>query len=256
MEFPKYNEKYIDKDLEYNMELVKNIVSVVHSIRKNNKIKVRQPLSKFSIFSTTNIDNILNFKDIILSETNVKNIEILNDSSSIFKYTIKPNFKVLGKKYGNKMKEIADEINNFTDDKIDYILKNKEIKLNNDITISEGEYILQAISKENICVEKFENIIIALDIVLNNDLKQEGIAREFINIIQNYRKNNDFNIDDVTNIDFFCENNEITDSILKYQDMICKTILCENLVNFIENNNLNIEFDLENDKIYVNIHKL
>ena len=102
MKFPEYNKNLIDKNLEINMNLIQNIVSIIHSLRKNNNLKIRQPLKKISIFSNTNIENILNFKDIILAETNVKNIEILNDSSSIFEYKIKPNFKILGKKYGNK----------------------------------------------------------------------------------------------------------------------------------------------------------
>ena len=256
MQILNYNNEVIDKELEYNMNLVKDIVSVVHSIRKNNKIKVRQPLSKFSIFSTTDIDNILNFKDIILSETNVKNIEILNDSTTLFKYKIKPNFKILGKKYGNKMKDIADKINNFTDENIDYLLKNKEIKLDNGIILKEDEYILETISKENICVEKFDNIIIALDTVLDDDLKQEGIARDFINIIQNYRKNNDFNIDDITNIDFYCSDKYIVDSILKNNELICKTILCDKLINVDDNINFTFESDINDINIKINIMKI
>ena len=83
MNFPECNKNLIDKNLELNMNLIQNIVSIIHSLRKNNNLKIRQPLAKISIFSNNNIENILNFKDIILSETNVKNIEILNDSSSI-----------------------------------------------------------------------------------------------------------------------------------------------------------------------------
>ena len=83
MKFPEYNKNLIDEDLELNMNLIQNIVSIIHSLRKNNNLKIRQPLAKISVFSNNNIENILNFKDIILSETNVKNIEILNDSSSI-----------------------------------------------------------------------------------------------------------------------------------------------------------------------------
>ena len=244
MKFPQCNKNLIDKNLEINMNLIQNIVSIIHSLRKNNNLKIRQPLKKISIFSNTNIENILNFKDIILAETNVKNIEILNDSSSIFEYKIKPNFKILGKKYGNKMKEISDEINNFNKQQIDELIKNKEITLKNGIKIIEDEYILETIPKENICVEKFDNIIIGLDTIITEDLKEEGIAREFINIIQTYRKNNNYNIDDVTNINFYCENKEITNSILKYKDMICKTILCENLINSDKNNTFNFETDI------------
>ena len=253
MKFPEYNKNLIDEDLELNMNLIQNIVSIIHSLRKNNNLKIRQPLAKISVFSNNNIENILNFKDIILSETNVKNIEILNDSSSIFEYKIKPNFKVLGKKYGNKMKEISEEINNFDKEKIDELIKNKEITLQNGIKIIEDEYILETIPKENICVEKFNNIIIGLDTIITEELKQEGFAREFINIIQTYRKNNNYNIDDVTNIDFFCKNNEITNSILKYKDMICKTVLCKNLINSDKNNTFNFDDNINEDIIKINI---
>jgi len=253
MNFPQCNKNLIDKNLELNMNLIQNIVSIIHSLRKNNDLRIRQPLAKISIFSNNNIENILKFKDIILSETNVKNIEILNDSSSIFEYKIKPNFKILGKKYGNKMKEISDEINNFNKQQIDELIKNKEITLKNGIKIIEDEYILETIPKENICVERFDNIIIGLDTVLDDELKQEGIAREFINIIQTYRKNNNYNIDDVTNIDFYCENNEITNSILKYKDMICKTILCDKLTNSDKNNTFNFETDINEYNIKINI---
>ena len=256
MFFPKYNDNLIDKNLEFNMNLIQNIVSIIHSIRKNNNLKIRQPLAKISIFSNNNIENILNFKDIILSETNVKDIEILNDSSTIFEYKIKPNFKILGKKYGNKMKDISNEINNFNKNQVDELIKNKEITLNNGIKIIEDEYILETIPKENICVEKFDNIIIGLDTIITKELKQEGFSREFINIIQTYRKNNDYNIEDVTNIEFYCKNEDITNSILKYKDNICKTILCKNLIFNDTNDNFNFETELDDNKIKINIIKI
>ena len=256
MKFPEYNKNLIDKNLEINMNLIQNIVSIIHSLRKNNNLKIRQPLKKISIFSNTNIDNILNFKDIILAETNVKNIDIIDNSSYIFDYKIKPNFKILGKKYGNKMKEIANEINNFTEENIDYLLKNKEIKLSNDIILKEDEYILETIPKENICVERFDNIIIGLDTVLDDELKQEGIARDFINIIQTYRKNNDFNIDESTNIDFYCSDKYIVDSILKNNELICKTILCDKLINVDDNINFTFESNINDINIKINIMKI
>ena len=256
MVFPEYDNNFIDKNLEFNMSLIQKIVSTIHSIRKNNNLKIRQPLAKISIFSNNNIENILNFKDIILTETNVKDIQILNDSSTIFEYKIKPNFKILGKKYGSKMKEITDEINNFNKNQIDELIKNKEIILNNGIKIIEEEYILETIPKENVCVEKLDNIIIGLDTIITDELKQEGYAREFINIIQTYRKNNNFNIEDVTNIEFYSENQDIIDSILKYKDIICKTILSKNIITLDINNNFDFETEIDQNILKINIIKL
>ena len=248
--YPKYNKNLIFKELEKKMETIKGIVSCIHSLRKNNNIKVRQPLSKVILFSPYDIEYIYNFKDIITTETNIKEIIISNELEKYFDYKIKPNYKILGEKYKKEIKNIVDKINKMETKDIEYIKKNGCIKLNSEFTLNIDECIIENIPKENICVDKFENITIALDNNITDELKQECIARDFVNIIQNYRKTHSFNISDHMKIKFYSSNQNIINSITKHMDYINKTLLCKNLE--ICNNNTDLEkITFEEEDIFI-----
>ena len=248
--FPKYDKTLICKDLKKKMEKIKGIVSTIHSLRKNNNIKVRQPLSKTILFSSEDLSYILSFKDIITTETNIKEILISNNLENYFDYKIKPNYKILGVKYKNEMKTIADEINNMTSKDIEFINKNKEIKLNCGIILNINECIIENIPKKNICVDKFENITIALDNNITDELRDEGISRDFVNTIQNYRKMHSFNISDHMKIKLYSDNRNILNSISKHIEYIKKTLLCNEL-EICENNTELEEIMLGEEKIFI-----
>lgn len=198
-DFPKANEALIDKQLEERMGLAQNISSLTLSLRKKSGINVRQPLNKILIpvLDDTFIENVENVKDLILSETNIKNIEYIEDTSGILKKKIKPNFKALGPKVGKNMKSVAAAVSAFNAEQIqqlenqgEYLLT--EIGLN--LTLADVEIIAEDV--EGWQVANLGKLSVALDVQISPELKQEGIAREVVNRIQNLRKDMGFEVTD------------------------------------------------------------
>ncbi|MCD4730781.1 MAG: class I tRNA ligase family protein, partial [Bacteroidales bacterium] len=230
--FPKANEQYIDKNLEERMELAQKISSMVLSLRKKTNIRVRQPLNKIMIpvLNDHFMENIQSIKSLILSEVNVKALEFMEDESILVK-KIKPNFKTLGPKYGKLMKQIAAELSTFDSDKIALL----EEKGNSEISI-EGQKIEILLSDVEILTEDIPGwlistsgqITVALDITITDDLKDEGIARELINRIQNIRKEKQFEVTDKISV-IIEKNNNLESAVKKNYDYICAEILASSL---------------------------
>ncbi len=200
-EFPSCDESLINVDLEQKMDLAQKASSMILALRRKEKLKVRQPLAKI-IVPVLNPEFKAHFeavKNIILSEVNVKEVEYITDSEGIIKKKIKANFKTLGPKYGKLMKQISGEIAAFSQHNIGQLEKSGNYPLN-----IEGQEILIGLEDVEIQTEDIPGwlvaseggLTIALDINLTEELKQEGIAREFINKIQNIRKDSDFEVTD------------------------------------------------------------
>jgi Isoleucyl-tRNA synthetase len=197
--FPDYNAALVNESLEERMQLAQDISSLVLSLRKKVGINVRQPLSKIllpvlDIEFEQQVDQV---KELILSETNVKDIEYITDTAGFIKKKIKPNFKALGAKVGKDMKAVADIISNFSQEDI--------VKLENDgsISILDSKYSISVNDVEIIAedvpgwqVANLGKLTVALDVTITDELKEEGISRELINRIQNLRKNNGFEVTD------------------------------------------------------------
>lgn len=239
--FPKANDKIIDKEIERKMQTAKNITSIVLALRKKENIKVRQPLNKIiiPILNEKIKQDILDIENLIKMEVNVKNIELLDDHSILIK-NIKPNFKNLGPKYGQKMKLIADAINNFSKEDISEIENN-----NNKVIKIKDEYINITLEDVEISTKDIEGwsvntnygITVALDINITEELKNEGIARELVNRIQNIRKEKKFNLSDKINITLL-QNTILETSIMEQKEYLCRETLSVNIV-FTKNINDN-----------------
>ncbi|WP_025763364.1 isoleucine--tRNA ligase [Dyadobacter tibetensis] len=191
----------IDQDLEKSMELAQSISSLVHSIRKGNKLKVRQPLSKILI-PVLNADTqrqIEQVKSIILTEVNVKDVEFVKDDSGVIKKKIKPNFKTLGPKFGPKMKEVAAAISALKEEDIKSLEKHGNIELIGqsgmlEIALSDVEIVAEDVP--GWLVASADGLTVALDITVTDALRKEGIARDFVNRVQNLRKDSGFDVVD------------------------------------------------------------
>ena len=223
-EFPKYNVDLIDKSLERKMENAQTISSLVLSLRAKEKIKVRQPLQKIMIpvLDATQKEEILAVADLIKSEVNVKEIELLDDASGILVKQIKPNFKALGPKFGKDMKLIANEIRKFTQDDIIKIEKEGNIFVEvNDKMINLETTDVEISSKdiEGWLVANAEGLTVALDVTINEELRKEGVARELINRIQNARKDTGLEVTD-----------KIKLTVLKVADLQESVIANENYI--------------------------
>ena len=205
--FPVFEEAYVDKSLENKMESAQTISSLVLSLRAKEKIKVRQPLQKIMIpvDSESQKNEILAVEDLIKSEVNVKEIQVLEDASDILVKQIKPNFKVLGPRFGKDMKTVAQAVNNFTSDDIKEIEQNGilDVEVNGKIiTLERTDVEITSQDIEGWLVANEGAITVALDVTITDDLRKEGIARELINRIQNLRKDSGFEVTDRIDVTF------------------------------------------------------
>ncbi len=247
-DFIEADEKLIDKDLEERMQLAQNISSMVLSLRKKTNIRVRQPLNRIMIpVLNDNFQKQVDaVKQLILSEVNVKEIEYLTDVSGILVKKVKPNFKTLGPKYGKMMKQIAGAINQFNQDDISTIENEQKYMLNIDGQEIEIELTDVDIITEDIpgwVVTNIDSLTVALDISITPELKEEGIARELINRIQNYRKDQEFEVTDRIKIELV-KNNDIDEAVIHNNSYICSETLAESLTlvdNLNEEETLTVE---------------
>ena len=200
-DFPVCDESMINSDLELKMALAQKASSMILGLRRKEKLKVRQPLAKIMVPVLTKEfqEQFDAVKNIVLSEVNVKEVEFLTDAAGIISKKIKANFKTLGPKYGKLMKQISGEIAGFDQQDISNLEKTGSYDLNingEKISLSLEDVEIQTEDVPGWLVASEGGLTIALDINLTEELKQEGIAREFINKIQNIRKESDFEVTD------------------------------------------------------------
>ena len=261
-EFPKYNDAFIDAELEQKMDWAQQISSMVLSLRKKEQIKVRQPLQKvmIPILNKSFADKVTAVKDVILSEVNVKELELLTDTVGVLVKKIKPNFKTIGPKYGKQMKAIAAMVNGWGQEEISSVEQNNGWKgdINGDtIELTMEDFDIQTDDIPGWLVQTEKGITVALDITLSDELKEEGIAREFVNRIQNFRKDKGFEVTDKILLTIQ-EHQGINDALKNNKNYICTETLATELqlVDNIEAND-KLEVALENDvKTYISISKL
>ena len=232
-DFPAYNESFIDKELEEKMDLAQKASSMVLALRRKEKLKVRQPLAKIivPVLNPHFRDQFEAVKNIILAEVNVKEVEFLTDTTGIIKKKIKPNFKTLGPKYGKLMKPIADLISVFSQAQIADLEQNGvyEIETSTDkihLTIEDVEIHTEDIPGLTVASEG--KLTVALDINVTPELKEEGIAREFVNKIQNLRKESNFEVTERILITIE-KNEEFNSALINFKEYICAQTLANSI---------------------------
>ena len=253
------DENVIDKALEQRMEWAQEISSLVLSLRKKTKIKVRQPLQKILIPAIDKdfIAQIDKVKSLILAEVNVKEMEYISDTSGIISKKIKPNFKLLGKKLGNKMKVANEVIQNLNNEAIEQLEQNGNLDVILDdttfnILLEEVEIISDDI--QGWLVASNNGITAALDIHISEDLKNEGYAREIVNKIQTERKESNFEVTDkiILNV----QNQLVLNDVLyKYKEYICNETLANDVL-FNDNLSNAKEFDINGEILKLFIQKV
>ncbi|MCF8357551.1 MAG: isoleucine--tRNA ligase [Prolixibacteraceae bacterium] len=228
-DFPKYNAALIDKELEEKMDLAQKISSLVLGLRRKEKLKVRQPLAKIMIpvLNQKFKEQVEAVENIILSEINVKQIEYISETAGVIKKKIKPNFKVLGPKYGKLMKQVSAAIAALSQEEIaefekqgTFNLKTGEEHIN--LTLDDVEILSEDIPGWLVATEG--NVTVALDIKVTDELYDEGIAREFVNRIQNMRKEHDFDVTDKINVQIL-RNNSLERALRKHAGYIANQTL-------------------------------
>ncbi len=255
-DFPTYNKELVDSDLEHKMQQAQKISSMVLSLRKKEMIKVRQPLQRIMIpvLDENDRKEILAVENLIKSEVNIKEIELIDDASGILVKTIKPNFKVLGPKFGKDMRLVAQAIQNLTQEDISIIEKQGNISLNINekvvnLTLSEVEITSQDI--EGWLVANQGGLTVALDVTITDELRNEGNARELVNRVQNLRKETGLDVTD--KIKLVIQKNDILEQSIKANEQYIKTETLTNELVFIKNleKGIEIAFDDVSTKILI-----
>ncbi len=246
--FPKFVENFVNKTLESKMQKAQTISSLVLSLRKKEMIKVRQPLQKVMIpvLDENQRAEIEAISDLIKAEVNVKEIELLDDASGILVKQIKPNFKALGPRFGKDMGLISKEIQSFSAEQINELDKQGTLDIvisGNNVTLSLEDVEITSQDIEGWLVANSNGITVALDITISEELKNEGIARELVNRIQNIRKDSGFEVTDKIKVQIK-RNGVLEDAVSKNEDYIKSETLTDNLV-FVDalENGTEIEFD-------------
>ncbi len=261
-DFPKVDQSMIDTKLESNMALAQTITSMVLALRRKVSIKVRQPLSMLMIpvVDQAQKEAIESMKALILSEVNVKEFKFVKNEDGVLVKRVKPDFKKLGPKFGKQMKQVAAVISAMP--------QNQIIEFERDgatnIIVDDTQYTIDAsdveIFSEDIpgwLVANEGNVTIALDITITEDLKNEGIARELVNRIQNIRKTRNYDITDRIKIQFE-STPAIQATIEQFRDYIANQVLAEaiTLVPAIDNVAEDENLEIDETTIKVNIHVL
>src|SRR5690554_3705245 len=256
--FPKYNDEFVDKSLESKMQKAQTVSSLVLSLRKKEMIKVRQPLQKVMIpvLDEDQRAEIEAVADLIMAEVNVKEVVLLDDASGVLVKQIKPNFKVLGPRFGKDMGVIAKEIQRFSQEQINEIEKNNEIYLEvsgNRVKLTLEEVEISSQDIEGWLVANANGITVALDITITDELRSEGIAREMVNRIQNIRKDSGFEVTDKINVKMLC-NESMELAVNRNLDYIKTETLTDSLT-FVEQLENGIEIEFDNLKTMIIVDK-
>ena len=252
--FPKANETVIDKRLESQMELAQKSCSLVLGLRKKHMLRVRQPLQKIMIpvLNQDIADQLLHVKDLILSEVNVKELELLTDGAGMLVKSIKPNFKTIGPKYGKQMKSIAGIVANFSQEDIASVEQNAGWTGEIDGTTIELDLADFEINAQDIpgwLVASEGGITVALDITLSPELKAEGIAREVVNRIQNMRKDSGFEVTDRIVVQIQTTD-VISDAIKQFEQYICTEVLADIIQFTMLDNGQQEAIEAEGDSVF------
>ena len=258
--FPLWNDDFIDEELEKRMQIAQKVSSMVLGLRRKVSIKVRQPLSKIMIPLTNDgfKERFEAVKDLILSEVNVKDVEYIEDTSGILVKKIKPNFKALGPRYGKMMKQISAAISKLDQDDIAAFEKEGNYTLNIDgqeIILGPGDVEIISEDIPGWLVANEGSLTVALDVTVSDELKEEGVAREFINRIQNLRKDSGFDVTDKIHV-VIEDLDEIAGAVKKHSGYIGSQTLADHieLASFEETKDVNW-VDIDDKQVRIKIRK-
>ena len=258
-DFPAVDKNLIDTELERSMELAQQVSSLVHSLRKGHKLKVRQPLSRvlIPVLNNNTRRQIEHVSPIIMAEVNVKAVEFVDDASGILKKKVKPNFKVLGPKVGKKIKEVAQAISTLNDTNIQELESTGQTS---NPMIYDPFYV---ISREDVeivtedipgwLVASENGLTVALDVTVTDELRREGIARDFVNRIQNLRKDQGFAVTDKISIELERNNDELAAAVETNSEYIRQEVQAVSLALVASLNGTAVEIDMDEFRLRLKV---
>ena len=231
--YPKSNDAFISPILEQKMQRAQKITSLVLSLRKREKIKVRQPLQRIMIpvLDNSEREQVAAVSSLIASEVNVKEVELLDDTSSILVKEVKPNFKTLGPRFGKDMKLVAQSIQALSDAQTQTLEKEGKLELNlegKEIILNPEDIVISSKDVSGWLVASEQGVTVALDVKMNESLQLEGMARELVNRLQNIRKDLGFDVTDTISLTLH-ENEALSDVLKQNKTYIQHEILATSI---------------------------
>jgi isoleucyl-tRNA synthetase len=219
------DEARIDTALEERMELAQRISSLTHSLRKKSVLKVRQPLQRIlvPVLSETTKEQVGKVEDLICAEVNVKHVEFLDDTSGVLVKSVKPNFKRLGQQYGPKLKTVAARIQQMTPEEISTLEKTGALAVEVEgqpINLAPDDVEIRTDDLPGWLVATDGPLTVALDVTLTDELRQEGVARELVNRLQNLRKDSGLEVQDKIRVTLGNQQPELTAAVQSFGDYI------------------------------------
>lgn len=257
--YPTVEETSIDKPLEHRMELARRISSTVLRIRNQIDLNVRQPLSRIILpLDKEEREAVESVREIILDEVNVKKIEFVDDDSAIVHKSARPNYPVLGKKLGRKMKAVAEKIGELQTEDVSRFEKDGYLLVElegEELKLEPEDLEIVRTGLDGWSVETEKGITVALDTELNEDLVREGLAREFVNRIQNMRKEADFDVVDHIEIGFDA-GTRVTDAVVSLKSYIQSETLAEEIrEQLLEASDFTKSWDIEGETCKISIKR-
>jgi isoleucyl-tRNA synthetase len=250
----------VDKELEQKMDVAQHVVYLVRAIRAKSNLKVRQPLKKLIVVIDKDMKDALSkMKDVILEEVNIKELEVLEDDSTLVHKSAKANFKTIGPKFGKNAKAVAERIKNLTAADISSIERGETVSLEiegESLSISRDDVEILSEQIAGWIVESEGGVTVAVDTQLSKELISEGLAREFVNRIQNMRKDAGFQVTDKINI-AFSGNSEFAIAINSFKNYISVETLAEKIENEVGlNGGFLQDWKIGGDDIKIKIEKV
>ena len=256
--FPVANEKMIDQSLNEGMDQVLEIVENGRICRNTSGVKNRQPLSKVIICATENISINEELKDLIKDELNVENLEILHNADEFVSYSLKPQLKTLGPKYGKYLGKIRECLDKCDASEVVSKVRNGEIiELNFDgqeVEISKDDLLISLVNKEGYSSASNGKITVVLDTMLSEDLINKGLINELVSKVQNLRKDSGFNVTDHIKIEISCDEN-FKSLVEKNKNYLQKTLLADSIT-FGVNGAFSTSLQVANNEFVIYISKL
>ena len=255
--FPKANVVLINTKLENTMSTVRSICSLALSLRKKENIRVRQPLDSIVVQLNNNINesDILELKNFILSELNIKRLVFSSNSGGVVKRSLKVNFPVLGKKHGKLIKPIVQIVNNLSQLDVDRFDIDGVLEINidnNKVFLEREDLIIKSEDLPGFLTAKNDEILVALNTSISQSLYKEGLAREFINKVQSIRKERSLVVTSTIHIDVFVDG-RFKEAIEEHKKHICSEVLASNMSVCCSPPKNNVVFEFNDYKMYIAI---
>ena len=256
--FPEYNEEMIDRELEARMQMAQDVTSMVLALRRKVNIKVRQPLQciMIPVVDEEQRAHIEAVKALIMSEVNVKDIKFVDGAAGVLVKKVKCDFKKMGPKFGKQMKAVAAAVAEMPQEAIAELEKNGSYTLQldgADVVVEAADVEIFSEDIPGWLVANEGKLTVALDVTVTEELRQEGVARELVNRIQNIRKSSGLEITDKIKITL-SKNQQTDDAVNEYKDYICNQVLGTSLTLTDEVEN-GTELNFDDFSLYVSVVK-